>query len=265
MHDVMDWRNIKDPTEKLQAYYASREWGLKKVAVRNRANGICERCKVNAMDHVHHLTYIRKFNEELTDLQAICRPCHDFTHAKSDVDPAAPGPVMCCGKPISSVYLAGTCEPTTVEVTPEGKKDNWRRDLTWAYFVGHHKAPPGDHPQFITLADGRKLAYAGPHIYYQHNYCIENNHGESGSDAFVNACAGISKADLVFAWVDRLDCFGTIAEIGAAHKQRVVVVAGPKRFDELWFVYRMADLTIFDKPDPRPAMELALSVRIATP
>jgi hypothetical protein len=68
-------------------YLASREWSLKREAVRVRCNGTCERCGANEMHAVHHLTYERKGNEALTDLQGVCEGCHEFIHAKSTYDP----------------------------------------------------------------------------------------------------------------------------------------------------------------------------------
>jgi hypothetical protein len=55
--------------------------------VRERAGGKCERCELLPMLACHLVTYERKYREQLDDLQAICQPCHDFTHAKSDFDP----------------------------------------------------------------------------------------------------------------------------------------------------------------------------------
>ena len=46
----------------------------------DRSNGICERCNSQDADHVHHLTYARKYNEALEDLQAVCERCHDGIH-----------------------------------------------------------------------------------------------------------------------------------------------------------------------------------------
>jgi len=82
-----DWRAISDDREKYQAYLCSREWAVKREAVRERCSGTCERCGVLPMNAVHHLTYARKYDEPLEDLQAICQPCHEFTHGKSDFDP----------------------------------------------------------------------------------------------------------------------------------------------------------------------------------
>jgi hypothetical protein len=69
-------------------YLASREWMLKREAVRHRSGNKCERCKTGPQDAVHHLTYERVGNELLEDLQAICDPCHKFLSAKSHFDPA---------------------------------------------------------------------------------------------------------------------------------------------------------------------------------
>lgn len=85
---LADWRSITNEKEKYAAYLCSREWAEKREAVRNRSHGICERCKFYKMDACHHLTYERKYHEELSDLQAICKKCHEFTHGKSDADPA---------------------------------------------------------------------------------------------------------------------------------------------------------------------------------
>lgn len=83
----MRWQDIRDDREKYQSYLASREWGILKEAIRERSGGTCERCCLYPMDHVHHLTYARKYAELLEDLQALCLPCHNFTHAKSNFDP----------------------------------------------------------------------------------------------------------------------------------------------------------------------------------
>lgn len=87
--NLTDWRTIENDREKYAAYLCSREWSVLKEAVRKRSRGLCERCRVIPQDATHHLTYERKYNERLEDLQAICTPCHDFTHGKSSIDPAS--------------------------------------------------------------------------------------------------------------------------------------------------------------------------------
>jgi hypothetical protein len=70
-----------------QQYLASREWALKREAVRKRAGNKCERCRAAKMDAVHHKTYANVGHEPLEDLQAICNPCHEFLSGKSNNDP----------------------------------------------------------------------------------------------------------------------------------------------------------------------------------
>jgi hypothetical protein len=69
-------------------------------------------------------------------------------------------------------------------------------------------------------------------------------------DRVVALCLdAIRRSDLVFAWIDRDDCFGTLAELGYARAYgRTVWIAGPKPFRELWFVYEMADRSLFFTP-----------------
>jgi len=86
---MSDWKAMKNSKAKYGRYLASREWGKLKEQVHKRANGKCERCRKNTIDAVHHLTYERIYCEKLEDLQAICTPCHEFTHGKSNIDPAA--------------------------------------------------------------------------------------------------------------------------------------------------------------------------------
>jgi len=77
-------------TEKFdyRRYLASREWALKKKAIRERSGGLCERCLMDVMSIVHHLTYEHVGNEPFDDLQGLCHGCHEYLSAASDVDPA---------------------------------------------------------------------------------------------------------------------------------------------------------------------------------
>lgn len=113
---TLDWRNIADEKEKYQAYLCSPEWGRLRAAVHERAGGVCERCKIWPIDAVHHVTYARKFREELEDLAGECKWCHEFTHGKGKWDPAA------CDKNISryiQILLIPTkCPPVPASLHP---------------------------------------------------------------------------------------------------------------------------------------------------
>jgi len=81
------WETLTNERERYAAYLCSRQWSELREQVNQRSGGMCERCGVNFADAVHHLTYIRKYRERLSDLQAICNACHEFTHGKSQYDP----------------------------------------------------------------------------------------------------------------------------------------------------------------------------------
>lgn len=72
-----------------QAYLASREWSLKREAVRERSNNECERCWKAPQQAVHHLSYEHIGDEPLDELLAVCNPCHEWLSGKSNDDPAA--------------------------------------------------------------------------------------------------------------------------------------------------------------------------------
>lgn len=85
---MMNWKSMPEGKEKYAAYLCSREWAVKRRAVAARCGEMCERCGLNDMECVHHLTYARKYREHLDDLAGWCNQCHDFVHGKSDFCPA---------------------------------------------------------------------------------------------------------------------------------------------------------------------------------
>ena len=66
-------------------YLNSPEWAAKRAYVMKRDGGLC-RCGAPA-EQVHHLTYRRvrppNFSERMSDLVAICIPCHRRAHGTS--------------------------------------------------------------------------------------------------------------------------------------------------------------------------------------
>lgn len=84
---AMQWQDMTEGKEKYAAYLCSREWSVKRRAVERRCNGVCERCHLNDMECVHHLTYARKYKEHLDDLAGWCNDCHSYVHGKSDFCP----------------------------------------------------------------------------------------------------------------------------------------------------------------------------------
>jgi hypothetical protein len=70
-----------------QRYLASREWSLLREKVRSRSHNRCEHCFNAPQQAVHHLTYERIGDELLTDLMAVCHPCHEWLSGKSELNP----------------------------------------------------------------------------------------------------------------------------------------------------------------------------------
>lgn len=265
--------------ERYHRYLCSREWGLLRDQVRRRCKGICERCNRAPMSHVHHLTYIRKYEERLEDLQGLCEPCHLFIHGKSHNDPMSSGPAMLMGEEIKSVYLAGRIS---------GGHGDWRRQIVPGWQVGGgvtrwcEKERSGKYavggvddaicPEGISsesyewaalVPDGRAIPYTGP--FWRdlwgghggglgpHAFADEfpNDFGGHGPDDNVisdpllvcRLCREcIRRADLVFAWLDSRNCHGTLLEIGwATEANKIVAVAIPRWDRELWLACASAD------------------------
>jgi hypothetical protein len=60
-------------------YLQSPRWRKRRRAVMLRAKGKCEICRRRDGVHCAHITYDHIFNEPLSDLLWLCKPCHiDF-------------------------------------------------------------------------------------------------------------------------------------------------------------------------------------------
>lgn len=250
----MRWKGMNDGKKKYAAYLCSREWSVLKEAVKRRSGGMCERCMVNPMDHVHHLTYERKYAEELEDLQACCKQCHEFIHAKSDVDPADDRPIVLPwhGEIVKSFYLAGKITGTTwrEQIVPGWSYENHSRSYWDAYLLYEEGETWSIVPGVCTVY-GVKLDYTGPwwkdtlghgtssSSRHPHGYLCELTEEDATEDKRNRLRCDVSKAvrsaiesaDLVFAWIDSPDCYGTILEIGYARALgKAVVVAMQEDF-----------------------------------
>jgi hypothetical protein len=94
-----------------RSYLASREWGLKRRAIKERAGGICERCKARPMKETHHLNYRHLGNEPLEDLLGVCRGCHSFLGGYSDQDPMRQC-LLCDGPVEAEARYCSSCAST---------------------------------------------------------------------------------------------------------------------------------------------------------
>jgi 5-methylcytosine-specific restriction endonuclease McrA len=68
-------------------YMASRDWAVRRRQALDRTDGHCERCGRAEPLQAHHRTYVRRFQEDPLDLQALCADCHVYLTGRSDLDP----------------------------------------------------------------------------------------------------------------------------------------------------------------------------------
>jgi 5-methylcytosine-specific restriction endonuclease McrA len=61
-------------------YLGSEFWRERREHILYRANYTCENCGKRPANEVHHLTYVRVFNELPSDLVALCKQCHAEIH-----------------------------------------------------------------------------------------------------------------------------------------------------------------------------------------
>lgn len=67
-------------TTAYRTYLKTPEWDGRRRQALYDAGYRCERCGAASPLDVHHLTYRNIFNEAPEDLQALCRPCHNWIH-----------------------------------------------------------------------------------------------------------------------------------------------------------------------------------------
>ena len=71
----------KASRERYRWYLQSDAWKTKRKAVLRAAGYRCRRCGASATE-VHHETYKRIYNEQMSDLTALCGNCHKTAHTR---------------------------------------------------------------------------------------------------------------------------------------------------------------------------------------
>jgi hypothetical protein len=269
-YSMNNWANMPEGKSKYQAYLASREWVAIKQQVHTRSGGICERCRHNPGESVHHLTYERKYREHIDDLRHVCTPCHEFEHGIRNRDPILDVPVKLNGREVRSVYLAGRITPPRGawrnQIAPLWDEDGWGSP---GVQLGTPTAGLG-----ADIPDGRSLRVAGPfwasiehtgggHLWYSKggaigihaiegafSFCSHGMRYPDGISAYEvrnQILEWLRDTDLMFAWIEDRECFGTLWELGFAEAMpdTIVVVATPTFDRELWLPAAMADILIY--------------------
>lgn len=124
----------------------------------------------------------------------------------------------------ANVYMAGKVH------IGSGGKNEWR-ELIRQQYKGIGKLP-NDVEAFLPWR------YVGPNTEVDHN-------GDSA--LIVEQCmTEISRADVVFCWIESSDAYGTLAEIGFAYKACPIFIGFSDLAlrQEMWFAAKLADQTV---------------------
>lgn len=72
-------------TKEYREYLKSREWAEFRAHIIKQRGRKCEKCgETKGAIHAHHLTYERIFVELESDIQLLCKNCHDKAHGKNN-------------------------------------------------------------------------------------------------------------------------------------------------------------------------------------
>lgn len=73
-------RGLTMSRDKYTEYLFSNWWKSKRKQKLGSVNYLCEKCGSNKQLQVHHLHYKSLGREKNTDLQVLCRACHEYCH-----------------------------------------------------------------------------------------------------------------------------------------------------------------------------------------
>lgn len=229
-------------------YYKSKEWTAKRNE-RLKIDGYkCAKCGFTRALEVHHINYERIFHEDVSrDLITLCKKCHNEIESQKKAVNPLPEPVE-----HHPAYLAGKI-----------RKNGWRNG-----FCNYQTSDPADIADGYEIDVNDSLTITGPFFISCDHGCYhgDNKHGVGAVNSFAThdewgGCMGnfftrddvleickrqIDRAEIVFAYIDAPDCYGTLAEIGYAHakgKDIVIVFSDEKLRREMWFADKMQQRT----------------------
>ncbi len=144
------------------------------------------------------------------------------------------------------------CNPLTAIFTPdEGWPESSDVTVCGLSYTG---------PFFVDLMGGHGYAYFDDYEHggnvpdreaYSSRHLADIEYEGQRKKVQQRCLHAIAKADVVLAWIDCIDCYGTIAEIGYAKGLgKIVWIVGPRKYNDLWFVYTLADVSVFMNQGP---------------
>lgn len=194
-------------------------WQKKRLEIMQRDNWSCKKCGSTVKTlNVHHLKYSGEnpWNAPDSDLLTLCEDCHDGIHS-----PEQP----------KTFYLAGKIRHTCWrhEIVSE-LRDASQVEHSFASFIMERSIQSFHHycgPFFISCDHGcyhGESAHGRKTLHYD---CGSTHHDNFGEDsAYFNCIENLKHADTFFAWIDEMDCYGTIFEMGIAHKSNIPIYVG---------------------------------------
>lgn len=225
-----------DTYQNLSEYYQSQAWAAKRTA-RLKLDGFkCAKCGFTRALEVHHINYDRLYHEDVSrDLITLCKKCHGEIESQKNALNPIPKPVE-----HHSVYLAGKIRPW-----------DWRHR-----FCNVSTPTPEDIASGYEVKASNELTITGPFFISCDHGCYHGD-GQHGIGAKNGGCMGdyytrddvlrickeqIDKAEIVLAYIDAWDCYGTVAEIGYAHaagKDIFIVFESDCFKEDMWFIDKM--------------------------
>lgn len=164
-------------------------------------------------------------------------------------------------------YLAG-------KIGPQGWRDAIVPDLQYQCSRLYTAKKP-EWPELPQAIQPGGHSYVGPYFLACDHGCFHGdtqhgvgaaNGGESAAIAYSRSevwqrCQqALARATVIFAWIDGMDCYGTLLELGyAAALGKGIWIAGPRRYPELWLTYETAHRTCFRHTNPNTALVALLT------
>lgn len=239
---------MNGPYIDLKEYYNSAEWAKKRSERLKIDDYRCQRCGFTRALEVHHLNYERLGNEDVArDLITLCKKCHNEVEAQKESvnpvrQPAEHHYAYLAGKISAndwrnSFYSPGVVYPDNIKRGLEFKV-NENLTVTGPFFIScDHGCYHGPNNHGVGAVNSMPIIFDG------NEECSGCMGAFFTRDDVLNICkTQIDKADILLAYIDENNCYGTLAEIGFAHAQGkdiVIVFADENLKQEMWFADKM--------------------------
>lgn len=194
-------------------------WQKKRLEVMQRDGWRCRKCGAAEKTlNVHHLKYIGANPWDTPDdsLMTLCEDCHDESHS-----PEKPKTFYMAGKIYHTCWRHSIVRDLRDASLDERSLDSMI--MSRAIYGFHHYCGP-----FFIACDHGCYHGESSHGRKTLGYdCGASHHDNFGEDAaYRNCIQNMKHADTVFAWIDSMDCYGTLFELGIAYKSGIPIYIG---------------------------------------